>query len=84
VPSAKVVDGYGVVSVTLKDGAALAGVLQKQSPTAITVLENNAPHEILRSDIKEMSPPASAMQPMGTILTMRELRDLVSYLETLK
>jgi hypothetical protein len=40
--------------------------------------------EIQKKDIKNSQMAASSMPPMGTLLTKRELRDLVTYLTTLR
>ncbi len=82
-PSAKVVDGYGIVSVTMKDGKVLGGVLQQQSATQITLREGTTARVIARPDISEITPPMSGMPPMAALLTQRELRDLIAYLQTL-
>jgi mono/diheme cytochrome c family protein len=40
--------------------------------------------EIAKKDIASSALGASSMPPMGTLLTKRDIRDLVSYLSTLK
>jgi quinoprotein glucose dehydrogenase len=84
VPSAKVVEGYGIVSVTLKDGKTIAGVLQQKTAQNLTLLEGTVVRTIPASDVAEMSPPMSAMPPMAALLTPRELRDVLAYLQSLK
>jgi quinoprotein glucose dehydrogenase len=83
-PSAKVADGYGIVSVTLKDDKVLGGILQGKTKDGITLLEGTTVRVIPQNDIKEISPPLSSMPPMAALLTQRELRDLLAYLLTLK
>lgn len=83
-PSAKVAEGYGIVSVTLKDGKTLAGVLQQKTDQTITLLEGTTVRTIPAGEVQEMSAPMSAMPPMGALLTPRELRDVLAYLQTLK
>jgi putative heme-binding domain-containing protein len=83
-PSAKVVDGYGVVSLSLNDGRSVVGLLQSRTGTSVTVLDGTTPRTFATSTIKEMSSPLSAMPPMAALLTPRELRDVLAYLQTLK
>ena len=83
-PSAKVVDGYGIVTVTLQDGKTLAGVLQSKTPETLTLLDGTTSRTFPTSDLKEITPPLSAMPPMAALLTPRELRDVLAYLMTLK
>lgn len=83
-PSAKVVEGFGIVSITLKDGKTVAGVLQSKTDASVTVLDGTTPIVISTNDLKEISPPLSAMPPMVGLLTPRELRDILAYLQTLK
>jgi mono/diheme cytochrome c family protein len=40
--------------------------------------------EFAKKDIASSALGASSMPPMGTLLSKREIRDLVSYLSTLK
>ena len=83
-PSAKVAEGFGIVSVTLNDGKSVAGVLQSKTDKGLTILEGTTPRVIPASEVKEMTPPMSGMPPMGALLTQRELRDILAYLQTLK
>lgn len=83
-PSAKVVDGYGIVTLILKDGTSLGGVLQKKTAESVTILEGAKSRVISAGDILSMSAPMSAMPPMGGILSPRELRDVLAYLRILQ
>lgn len=90
-PSAKLVPGYGVTLLTLKNGDSIGGTLMKEDAAAITL---RTPHperpaelverSIALADIATRQPPVSAMPPMGLLLSKRELRDLVAYLKSLK
>ncbi len=84
VPSAKVVDGYGVVTVTLKDDKSVSGILQGKSDGVMAILEGTTRRLISEKEVKSITPPVSAMPPVGVLLTPRELRDLMAYLQTLK
>ena len=84
-PVAKIVPGYGFVSVTLKDGSSLAGALAKEDKTAVTLrLADGTEKKLTRTEIAMQTPPVSMMPPMLGILTPSEIRDVVSYLSGLK
>lgn len=83
-PGAKVADGYGVVSATLTNGKAVGGILVRQTKEYIDLDAGETITRVKRADIKEMTPPLSAMPPMMGLLKPREARDLVEWLTTLK
>ena len=84
-PVAKIVPGYGLVSITMKDGSNLAGGLFKEDKAAITLrLADGTEKKLLRAQITMQTPPVSMMPPMIGILTPREVRDVVAYLSSLK
>ncbi|TDU67186.1 putative membrane-bound dehydrogenase-like protein [Prosthecobacter fusiformis] len=84
-PVAKIAPGYGLVSVTLKDGSNLAGALYKEDKASITIrLADGTETKLARSQISMQTPPISMMPPMIGILTPREVRDVVAYLGSLK
>jgi putative membrane-bound dehydrogenase-like protein len=83
-PQKSLAPGYGIMSITKKDGAVISGAMLKETPTAITLrLPTGEESTTQRSDIASKTDPISAMPPMGATLTPRELRDLVQYLSTL-
>jgi putative membrane-bound dehydrogenase-like protein len=84
-PSATIATGYGIVNVTLKNKAEVTGTLAKETPEAVTVrLFDGRQQTIARSDIASQTPPVSIMPPMTGILQPTEVRDVVSYLVSLK
>jgi putative heme-binding domain-containing protein len=84
-PMAKIAPGYGLVSITLKDGSNLAGALYKEDKTAVTLrLGDGTQKKVARPEIAMQTPPVSMMPPMLGILTAREIRDVVAYLSSLK
>lgn len=84
-PVAKIAPGYGLVSVTLKDGSNLAGALYKEDKTTLTLrLADGTEKKLPRAQIAMQTPPVSMMPPMLGILTPREVRDVVAYLGSLK
>lgn len=90
-PSAVVVPGYGIMLVTLKDGTSLGGTMMEENPQNITLKVPNPENasELIQkkipvADIASRTPPVSAMPPMTALLTKREMRDVLAYLDTLK
>jgi putative membrane-bound dehydrogenase-like protein len=84
-PSATIATGYGIVNVTLKNKSEVTGTLAKETPEAVTVrLFDGRQQTIARTEIATQTPPVSIMPPMTGILKPTELRDVVSYLASLK
>jgi quinoprotein glucose dehydrogenase len=83
-PMSKVAAGYGVVSVTLRNDKVIGGIMVKEGKDFIDIDAGETVSRVKRKDIKEMSPPLSAMPPMMGLLKPREARDLVEWLVTLK
>ncbi|MBL9213432.1 MAG: HEAT repeat domain-containing protein [Opitutaceae bacterium] len=84
-PSATIATGYGIVNVTLKNKSEVTGTLAKETSEAVTVrLFDGRQQTIARAEIATQTPPVSIMPPMTGILKPAELRDVVSYLASLK
>jgi putative heme-binding domain-containing protein len=85
-PSARIAPGFGTVSLTLRKGDKVVGMLRDETPTHVVLLEGTPPVErrIAKTDIAERSNPVSPMPPYGLILKPREIRDIVEFLSTLK
>lgn len=79
-PGAKVAPGYGITAVTLKGGKSVAGLLLADTPEHVDVDSNGKVLRVRKADIDSMTPPVSAMPPMGSLVTAVELRDLVAWL----
>ena len=83
-PPAKILPGYGVVTLLLDDGSVVQGVLANQSESSVTLrLPDNSTKEIPTSEIEEQTEPTTTMPDPRLILTMRQIRDLVAFLATL-
>ena len=83
-PNAMVTPGFGVVSLTFRNGARKSGIVSTEDAESIELLEGTDLWRIKKSDVRERSDPVSAMAPpMGTVLSKREIRDLVAWLCTL-
>jgi quinoprotein glucose dehydrogenase len=84
-PQKVIADGYGSISLTLKNGKSVAGLFQSEKNGIIKIRDSEgALTKVTLNEIKERSPVISTMPPMGLILTNREIRDLIEYLSTLK
>ncbi len=84
-PGAKVAEGFGIVSITRKNGDAIAGTLLADKDANIRLrLPDGSEVAIAKADIAAQTPPISMMPPMGVILSKRQIRDVVAYLATLK
>jgi quinoprotein glucose dehydrogenase len=84
-PGTRLAPGYGSVVLTLKDGQVAAGILAAENSREIILRTSDAePMVIAVSRIKKRENMPSAMPPMGSVLSKRELRDLVEFLSNLK
>ncbi|WP_395737753.1 PVC-type heme-binding CxxCH protein [Prosthecobacter sp.] len=84
-PTAKVAPGYGLVTLTTKDGKTIAAVLEKEDAKQVTLrLPDGKKQIFLRDQIASLPPPISVMPPMLGILTKPQIRDVVAYLSSLK
>ena len=83
-PGAVVAPGFGMTSVTLKSGESIAGTLMGSTDEGIKVkAPDGKVHRIKTGDIANRTPAMSSMPPMGTLMSRYELRDLITYLQTL-
>lgn len=84
-PGRDIAPGFGFTTVALKDGSSISGTLEKEDDSQITLqLPEGDLRQIKRTEIKTQSPPVSSMPPMGAILTKKEIRDVLAYLQSLK
>ena len=83
-PAAEVASGYGIISVTLKNGAVLAGNLVEETSEHVDIATTEKLLRIKRSDIASATDPVSAMPPMELLLKPEETRDIVAWLSSLK
>lgn len=84
-PSARIAPGYGMVSLKLKDGKAIGGILKAEDAEKLTLKVGNKPDTLIMvADVTERKNAASSMPPMRSLLTKKEIRDVVSFLATLK
>ncbi len=84
-PSVRIAPGFGNVSLILTDGQEVTGTLMHESAEEIVLKTSEAePLKIATLRIKKRDNFPSSMPPQGTILTKREIRDLVEYLANVK
>ncbi|MCP4974878.1 MAG: c-type cytochrome [Maribacter sp.] len=84
-PGARLTPGYGNVTITLKDGQVVRGILEEETKDKMILRTSDAePLEIAISRIEKRENGLSAMPAMGRLITKRELRDLIEYLSSLK
>ncbi|WKN30922.1 HEAT repeat domain-containing protein [Porifericola rhodea] len=84
-PSARISPGYGIVNVELNNGSTLNGTYQGETDTELRMKIGNQPDTILiKQNIKEIKLSPSSMPDMKNYLTKKEIRNLVSFLSSLK
>jgi quinoprotein glucose dehydrogenase len=84
-PSARLSPGFGTVTVTLKDGQEITGILDEETDEELIIRTNDAePMEIKLGRIAKRDNYPSGMPPMASIMSKREMRDVVEYLANLK
>ncbi|PZV80275.1 putative membrane-bound dehydrogenase-like protein [Algoriphagus aquaeductus] len=83
-PSKRLAPGYGTISIELNSGEKVTGTLMDDGKESVKVKVGAEEKIFPRKDIKTSQIAPSSMPPMGTLLTKREIRDLVSYLSVLR
>jgi quinoprotein glucose dehydrogenase len=84
-PSARLAPGFGVVTLQLKDGKTLSGVLISENKGSLTVRADGRQNTVIsKNQIDKRTNAASSMPDMKPILTKKEIRDVVNFLSTLK
>jgi quinoprotein glucose dehydrogenase len=82
-PSQVIAEGFGTTTVEMKGGALFAGVITKDQDGAITLVDiNGKSHQLAWDKIQSRSSSKdSAMPMMGSLLSKRQLRDLIAFLK---
>lgn len=80
-PSARLSPGFGMVTLELKGGQKLTGILQGESKAGLKVKVGLEPDKMITTDqiVKKTFSPSS-MPDMKTVLSKKEIRDVVSFL----
>jgi putative heme-binding domain-containing protein len=82
-PSKRLSPGYGSITVNLVGGSKITGILMEEKKDSFWVQVGTEKKEISKKEVASSNIAASSMPPMGSLLSKREIRDLVSYLSTL-
>jgi quinoprotein glucose dehydrogenase len=85
-PNKAIAPGFENVLVALKDGTTYAGLLKSESDSELTI---NSPEDglitVRKADVQARDRGLSSMpEELGTILSKRDVRNLVEFLSTLK
>lgn len=83
-PGAEIAPGYGIISLTLNNGKSIGGIMLADETEHYDITVGEDHWRVKKSDVKSASEVMSSMPPMSAILDMRETRDLVAYLVSLK
>jgi putative heme-binding domain-containing protein len=84
-PSARIAPGFGIVTVKLDDGKTVGGILLDEKNDKIFLKVGERPDTVIsKSDIARQTNAPSSMPPVRYLLTKRQIRDLMSFLTTLK
>jgi quinoprotein glucose dehydrogenase len=84
-PSARLAPGFGMVSIEKKDGKIISGILQEDTKTTVVLKLGDQPNQVIPKDqIAKRNNSPSSMPDMKSILSKREIRDVVAFLSTLK
>ncbi len=84
-PSARLAPGFGVVTLQLKSGKTISGVLQSETKDSLILKSGDRQNTgVLKSEVEKRTNAASSMPEMRFILTKKEIRDVVSFLATQK
>lgn len=84
-PSVRIAPGFGMVTLTLKDGQTVNGTLAKETAEELTINTSDAePLVIPVARIAKRENMPSGMPPMGSLLSKREIRDVIEFLANLK
>jgi quinoprotein glucose dehydrogenase len=84
-PSARLAPGYGTVTLKLVEGEEVTGILMHETEQFLELKTNEAePLKIPLVRIKSRENMPSAMPAMGTLMSKREIRDVVEFLSNMK
>lgn len=84
-PSVRIAPGFGMVTLTLKDGQTVNGTLAKETAEELTINTSDAePLVIPVARIAKRENMPSGMPPMGSLMSKREIRDVIEFLANLK
>jgi putative heme-binding domain-containing protein len=84
-PSARLSPGFGTVKVTLTDGHDVTGILMHENEKEIELKTSEAePLKIAVTRISKRQNFPSGMPPMGSVMSKKEIRDVIEFLANQK
>ncbi len=84
-PSARIAPGFGTVSLELTNGKKVNGILLEEKPNGLLIKIGDKPDTlIVKENISKRTDGMSSMPPMRFLLSKKEIRDVVSFLATMK
>ncbi len=84
-PSVRIAPKFGIVTFQMKSNVNITGILQEEKPDGFVLKIGNSPDTTInKSDVLKRIDAPSSMPPMNYLLTKKEIRDVVSFLATLK
>lgn len=84
-PSARLSPGFGTVKITLTDGNEVTGILMEENGKQLILKTSDAePLEVELSRISKRQNFPSGMPAMGSVMSKKEIRDMVEFLANLK
>jgi putative heme-binding domain-containing protein len=84
-PSTRIAPGYGMVTLELKNKQKINGILQQEKADGYIMKIGDRPDTLVKKTevVNRVNAPSS-MPPMHLLLSRKEIRDVVSFLGTLK
>lgn len=83
-PSDRIAPGFGVVTLQLKNGKMISGVLVEENNTSLTIKGDKQNDVIPKDQVVKRINAASSMPDMKFVLSKKEIRDIVSFLAASK
>jgi quinoprotein glucose dehydrogenase len=84
-PSAMLANGYGFVSLTMKNGKTISGTVKDETGRSLVLKGDGGKDQVIeKANIAKRINAPSPMPDMKTLLSKKEIRDVVSFLSTLK
>ena len=84
-PSARLSPGFGTVKITLTDGNEVTGILMEENEKQLILKTSDAePLEVELSRISKRQNFPSGMPAMGSVMSKKEIRDMVEFLANMK
>jgi putative heme-binding domain-containing protein len=83
-PQAQLAEGFGLLVATLKDGSTVIGSITQATTDTYHLQSPDGKESTLERSLIASQLLTSPMPPAGTILSKREIRDLLAFLSTLR